>query len=119
MSGSELYVAAVSVDAWTTVSPDISMRLGAWEQRPLLRRHPEGLSGVALSVPDDRAGGRKLPELCANGTGVTAVGVTESGTSFASPAVAGKELRRLSTALATIVDLLIRSYAILRCVIRP
>jgi hypothetical protein len=32
---------------------------------------------------------RELPELSANGTGVTAVGVTDNGTSFASPAVAG------------------------------
>lgn len=32
---------------------------------------------------------RELPELCANGTAVTAVGLTMSGTSFAAPAVAG------------------------------
>ena len=32
---------------------------------------------------------RELPEICANGTSVTAVGRTDSGTSFASPAVAG------------------------------
>jgi hypothetical protein len=32
---------------------------------------------------------RELPEICANGTGVTAVGLSMSGTSFAAPAVAG------------------------------
>lgn len=32
---------------------------------------------------------RELPELCANGDNVSAAGVTMSGTSFASPAVAG------------------------------
>lgn len=32
---------------------------------------------------------RELPEISANGTGVTAVGTSDSGTSFASPAVAG------------------------------
>ena len=32
---------------------------------------------------------RELPEICANGTNVSAVGVTLSGTSFAAPAVAG------------------------------
>src|SRR6185295_6896535 len=32
---------------------------------------------------------RELPEMCANGDNVTAAGVTMSGTSFASPAVAG------------------------------
>ena len=32
---------------------------------------------------------RELPDVCANGDGVTAAGVTNSGTSFASPAVAG------------------------------
>ena len=32
---------------------------------------------------------RELPDLCANGDSITAVGVTMSGTSFASPAVAG------------------------------
>jgi hypothetical protein len=32
---------------------------------------------------------RELPEICANGTSVTAVGLTKSGTSMASPACAG------------------------------
>ena len=39
--------------------------------------------------PNSLHGDRELPELCANGTGVSAVGLTMSGTSFASPAVAG------------------------------
>jgi hypothetical protein len=34
-------------------------------------------------------GDRELPEISANGTGVTAVGSSDSGTSFAAPAVAG------------------------------
>lgn len=37
------------------------------------------------SAHDDR----ELPEIAANGTGVAAVGTSDSGTSFASPAVAG------------------------------
>jgi hypothetical protein len=41
--------------------------------------------------PSSAHGDRELPELCANGTDVTAAGVTSdnSGTSFAAPAVAG------------------------------
>ena len=39
--------------------------------------------------PSSPHGDRELPELCANGTVVTAVGLTMSGTSFAAPAVAG------------------------------
>jgi hypothetical protein len=39
--------------------------------------------------PSTTHGDRQLPEISANGTGVTAVGLTMSGTSFASPAVAG------------------------------
>jgi hypothetical protein len=39
--------------------------------------------------PTSSHGDRELPELTANGTGVTAVGRTSSGTSFAAPAVAG------------------------------
>ena len=34
-------------------------------------------------------GDRELPELCANGTAVTALGITMGGTSFAAPATAG------------------------------
>jgi hypothetical protein len=36
--------------------------------------------------PSSLHGDRELPELCANGTGVTGVGLTMSGTSFAAPA---------------------------------
>jgi hypothetical protein len=39
--------------------------------------------------PSTLHGDRELPELSANGTVVSAVGVTDSGTSFAAPAVAG------------------------------
>ncbi len=39
--------------------------------------------------PPTPHGDRELPEICANGVGVTAAGVTNSGTSFAAPAVAG------------------------------
>ncbi len=39
--------------------------------------------------PASTHGDRELPDLCANGDQVTALGLTMSGTSFASPAVAG------------------------------
>ncbi len=39
--------------------------------------------------PSSAHGDRELPEIAANGTGVTAVGLTKSGTSMASPAAAG------------------------------
>lgn len=39
--------------------------------------------------PSSPHGDRELPELCANGTDVTADDLTETGTSFATPAVAG------------------------------
>ncbi len=39
--------------------------------------------------PKSQHGDRELPEICANGRGVTAVGLSMSGTSFAAPAVAG------------------------------
>jgi hypothetical protein len=53
--------------------------------------------------PSSPNGDRELPEICANGTAVTAVGVTDSGTSFASPAVAGSValLQRLEPALVS------------------
>ncbi len=48
------------------------------------------LSGTSVSRnPDSNHGDRELPEISANGMGVTAVGRTSSGTSFASPATAG------------------------------
>ncbi|KAI5865444.1 hypothetical protein GGS23DRAFT_618491 [Durotheca rogersii] len=39
--------------------------------------------------PTSPNGDRELPELCANGTAVAAVGLTKTGTSFAAPATAG------------------------------
>lgn len=39
--------------------------------------------------PSSAHGDRELPEICGNGTGVSAVGESSSGTSFAAPAVAG------------------------------
>jgi len=45
--------------------------------------------GSVFRNPDSLHGDRELPELSANGDGVSAVGLTMSGTSFASPAVAG------------------------------
>lgn len=39
--------------------------------------------------PTSSHGDRELPEICANGVGVTADGITKSGTSMASPAVVG------------------------------
>jgi hypothetical protein len=39
--------------------------------------------------PSTSHGDRELPEIAANGTGVTTVGLTKSGTSMASPAAAG------------------------------
>jgi len=39
--------------------------------------------------PNSNHGDRELPELCANGSGVSAVGLTMSGTSFSAPAAAG------------------------------
>ncbi|MEK8020242.1 MAG: S8 family serine peptidase [Candidatus Parabeggiatoa sp.] len=46
-------------------------------------------SSSVFRNPNSPHGDRELPELCANGDSVTAVGTTMSGTSFASPAVAG------------------------------
>jgi hypothetical protein len=55
--------------------------------------HDDSASGMDGSSvfrnPSSSHGDRELPELCANGTGVSAVGLTMSGTSFAAPAVAG------------------------------
>lgn len=65
----------------------------------------KGYNSMAIGNHDDNAtamsgsttfrnpttdhGDRELPELCANGTGVSAVGLTKSGTSFSAPATAG------------------------------
>jgi hypothetical protein len=46
-------------------------------------------SDSASRNPETTMGDRELPEICANGTDVTVLGLTKSGTSFASPAVAG------------------------------
>ena len=46
-------------------------------------------SAPVFRNPSPRHGDRELPEIAANGTGVTAVGLTMSGTSIAAPAVAG------------------------------
>ena len=48
------------------------------------------ISGTSVFLnPASSHGDRELPEIGANGTGVAAVGTSNSGTSFASPAVAG------------------------------
>jgi hypothetical protein len=65
----------------------------------------KGFNSLAIGSHDDAAGAmaassvfknpasghgdRELPEMCANGTGVTVLGLTDSGTSFAAPAAAG------------------------------
>ena len=55
--------------------------------------HNDNASAIVSSSvfrnPNSEHGDRELPELSANGDGVTAVGLTMSGTSFAAPAVAG------------------------------
>ncbi|KAK0718492.1 hypothetical protein B0T26DRAFT_624167, partial [Lasiosphaeria miniovina] len=48
-----------------------------------------GNDALLWAVASPHHGDRELPELAANGTTVTAVGVMGSGTSFAAPAVAG------------------------------
>ncbi len=55
--------------------------------------HNDSASGLAASSvfrnPASNHGDRELPEIAGNGTAVAAVGTSDSGTSFASPAVAG------------------------------
>jgi len=55
--------------------------------------HNDNASALSGSTvfrnPDSDHGDRELPEICANGTSVTAVNLTKSGTSMAAPAVAG------------------------------
>ena len=46
-------------------------------------------SSSVFRNPTSTHGDRELPEIAANGTSVTAVGLTKSGTSMASPAAAG------------------------------
>jgi hypothetical protein len=64
------------------------------------------IDGGSLSGnPPTLHGDRELPEICANGTAVEAVGVTQNntGTSFAAPAVAGSValLQQMAPALAS------------------
>ena len=54
--------------------------------------------------PSSNHGDRELPEISANGTGVSAVGESKSGTSFAAPAAAGV------TAVLQDVDATLRSW---------
>ncbi|BDV31893.1 S8 family serine peptidase [Microbacterium terricola] len=55
--------------------------------------HDDTASAMATSSvfrnPKSTHGDRELPEIAGNGVGVTVVGLTDSGTSFAAPAVAG------------------------------
>jgi hypothetical protein len=55
--------------------------------------HDDNASAMASTSvfrnPKSTHGDRELPEIAANGVGVTVVGLTDSGTSFAAPAVAG------------------------------
>jgi len=61
--------------------------------RVTVANHDDTASGMASDTvfanPSSSHGDRELPEIAANGTGVSAVGVSDSGTSFATPAVAG------------------------------
>ncbi len=55
--------------------------------------HDDSAGGMASDTvfrnPASGHGDRELPEIAANGTGVTTVGLTKGGTSMAAPAVAG------------------------------
>jgi hypothetical protein len=61
--------------------------------RLTVANHNDTASGMASDTcfrnPASSHGDRELPEIAANGTDVTAVGLTLSGTSMAAPAVAG------------------------------
>lgn len=61
--------------------------------RITVANHNDTASGMASDTcfrnPASSHGDRELPEIAANGTDVTAVGLTLSGTSMAAPAVAG------------------------------
>jgi hypothetical protein len=59
-------------------------------------RHME--SSSVFRNPTSTHQDRELPDLCANGDAVTAVGLTMTGTSFSSPAVAGSVALLQSTA---------------------
>ena len=61
--------------------------------RLTVANHNDSATGMASDTvfrnPDSDHGDRELPEISANGTSVTAVGLTNGGTSFSAPAVAG------------------------------
>ncbi|MGW5239315.1 S8 family serine peptidase [Monashia sp. NPDC004114] len=61
--------------------------------RVTVANHNDTASGMASDTcfrnPSSSHGDRELPEIAANGTNVTTVGLTFSGTSMAAPAVAG------------------------------
>ena len=61
--------------------------------RLTVANHNDTASGLASDTcfrnPSSAHGDRELPEISANGTGVSAVGLNLSGTSMAAPAVAG------------------------------
>jgi hypothetical protein len=61
--------------------------------RITVANHNDTASGMSATTcfrnPSSAHGDRELPEIAANGTGVSAVGLTKSGTSMAAPAVAG------------------------------
>ena len=61
--------------------------------RVTVANHDDTATGMASDTcfanPSSSHGDRELPEIAANGTGVSAVSLSMSGTSFAAPAVAG------------------------------
>ena len=61
--------------------------------RLTVANHNDSANGMASDTvfrnPDTDHGDRELPDVAANGMGVTAVGLTLSGTSMATPALAG------------------------------
>jgi len=76
--------------------------------RLAVANHNDSATGMSGSTvfrnPDSDHGDRELPEISANGTAVTAVGLTKSGTSMAAPAVAG------STACVQEVNSVLKSW---------
>jgi hypothetical protein len=76
--------------------------------RLTVANHNDAATGMASDTvfrnPDTDHGDRELPEIAANGMGVTTVGLTKSGTSMAAPAVAG------STACVQEVNSVLKSW---------
>lgn len=76
--------------------------------RLAVANHNDSATGMSGSTvfrnPDSDHGDRELPEISANGTSVTTVGLTKSGTSMAAPAVAG------STACVQEVNSVLKSW---------